>query len=73
MFKKVCALVLAPLAMLLGFMSQAHAVIDVTGVTAGITDAQTAVLAIIGALLTLSIAIFGIVKVYNFVSKKAGA
>jgi hypothetical protein len=53
--------------------SQAQAVIDITAVTTGISDAQTAVLAIITSLLALSVAIFGLSKVYRFVSRKAGA
>lgn len=51
----------------------ASAAIDVTTAITGISDAQTAVLSIIGALLALSVAIFGVAKVYSFVSKKAGA
>lgn len=51
----------------------AHAAIDVTTTTAGITEAQTAVLAIIGALTGLSVAIFGVSKVYSFIKRKAGA
>lgn len=53
--------------------SPAFAVIDVTAVTTGITDAQTALLAVIGGLMALSVALFGIVKVYRFVASKAGA
>ena len=49
------------------------AAIDVTGVLSGITASQTAILTVIGALLALSVAIFGISKVYRFVSKKSGA
>lgn len=65
---------LALAAMALGmFGAPAFAVIDIAAATAGVTEAQTAILSLIGALLALSVAIFGIVKVYNFVSKKAGA
>ena len=46
--------------------------IDTTAVLSGITDAGTAILAVIGALLAMSVSIFGIVKVYRFVSAKAG-
>jgi hypothetical protein len=53
--------------------TSAHAVIDIAGVLSGIGEAQTAILSVIGALLALSVAIFGIVKVYRFVSSKAGA
>ena len=51
----------------------AHAAVDITEAVTGITDAKTGILSLIGALLALSVSIFGIVKVYNFVSKKAGA
>lgn len=47
--------------------------IDTTAVLLGITDAQTAVLAIITALLAMSTAIFGLAKVYAFVRRRAGA
>jgi hypothetical protein len=51
----------------------AHAQVDVTAVTGGISNAQSAILSVIGGLLALSVAIFGIVKVYAFVKNKAGA
>lgn len=51
----------------------ANAAIDVTEVTAGITDASVALLAVIGALMALSVGIFGISKVYGFIKRKAGA
>lgn len=47
--------------------------IDTTSMTLGISEAQTAILAVIGALIALSVAIFGVTKVYSFISKKAGA
>lgn len=47
--------------------------IDTTTMTTGISEAQTAILAVIGALIALSVAIFGVTKVYSFISKKAGA
>jgi hypothetical protein len=47
--------------------------IDTSAVTTGITDAQTAILAVIGALTGLSVAIFGVAKVYGFIKRKAGA
>lgn len=55
------------------FSMSTWAVIDVTAVTTGISDAQVAIIAIITALLALSVAIFGLVKVYRFVSRRAGA
>lgn len=51
----------------------ANAVIDVTAVTTGITDAQTAITTVITGLLALSVAIFGLSKVYSFVKRRAGA
>jgi hypothetical protein len=51
----------------------ANAAIDVTATTQGITDAQTALLAVIGGLVSLSVALFGISKVYAFIKRKAGA
>jgi hypothetical protein len=55
-----------------GAMS-ANAAIDVTAATTGIADAATALGLIIAALMTLSVGIFGVVKVYKFISGKAGA
>lgn len=52
--------------------TSAHAVIDITAVTGGITDASVALVAIIGALMALSVGIFGIAKVYGFIKRKAG-
>lgn len=61
-------------AMLASLVAQANAAgVDVTAVTTGITDAQTAIMSVIGALLALSVAVFGIAKIQRFVSKKAGA
>lgn len=47
--------------------------IDVTAVTTGISDAGVALLAVIGALMALSVSLFGISKVYSFIKRKAGA
>lgn len=47
--------------------------IDVSAVTGGVSDAQTAILSVIGALTALSVAIFGVSKVYSFIKRKAGA
>ena len=66
---------LAPLAVGFGAIASlpAHAVIDITAATGGITDAQVALLALLAALIALSAAIFGVVKVYGFLRKKSGA
>lgn len=50
-----------------------QAAIDVTATTTGIADAATALGLIIAALMTLSVGLFGLVKVYKFVSRKSGA
>ncbi len=70
MLKKITGLFMAALLMVSG---SAFAVIDVTAVTAGITDAQTALAVIIAAFLALSVAILGLSKVYAFVRRRAGA
>jgi len=51
----------------------ANAAIDVATVTAGIGEVSVALLAVIGAMLAVSVAILGINKVYAFVRKRAGA
>lgn len=58
---------------LLMFAGLARAAVDVTAVTTGISDAQAAILSVLGGLLALSVAIFGIAKVYDFIKKKSGA
>lgn len=50
-------------------LSQAHAAIDIAAATAGITDASTAVLAVMGALITMAAVIFGVTKVYHLLKK----
>lgn len=51
----------------------AMAAVDVTAALAGVTDASAALLSLLGAFIGLSAAIFGVVKVYGFLRKKAGA
>ena len=58
---------------LVAVASASAAGVDTTAVVAGITDSQTAILAVIGALTGLSVAIFGVSKVYGFIKRKAGA
>jgi lysozyme family protein len=67
--KKVSAFFLFAFAMLMSGL--ASATIDITGVTTGITDAQTAMTAIIQALLVVAIALFGLGMVYAFVHKRS--
>lgn len=50
----------------------AQAAADTTAALAGISDAQTAILAILGGMIALSAAIFGVVKVHAFMSRKSG-
>lgn len=72
--KKAIAMLQGMLAAGLITASQfANAVIDVTAATTGIADAATAIGAVIAALLALSVTIFGVAKVYSFMSRKAGA
>lgn len=63
--------------LLAGFLAlmslPAFAAIDVTTVTAGVGEVSVALLAIIGAMLAVSVAILGIGKVYSWVKRRAGA
>lgn len=49
--------------------SQAHAAVDVTAATAGIADAQTAVLAVLGVMITMAAAVFGVRKVLRLIGR----
>lgn len=51
------------------FAAPAFAVIDVTAATAGITDAQTAVLVVLGAMITMAAAIYGVRKVLRLLGR----
>lgn len=73
MFKKLYSTLVLFMLMVLAGVSYAADGVDVTAVVTGISDAKTAILSVIGALLGLSISIFGIGKVYSFVKRKAGA
>ena len=77
MFKKITRNVAlkygAGFALVATAAAPAFAVIDVTAVTAGITDVGVALLAVIGGFLAVSVLILGIGKVYSFVKRKAGA
>lgn len=59
---EVAASILGGLAV---FAGAANAAIDVTSATAGITDAQTAVLAVLAAMITMAAAIYGVKKVLH--------
>lgn len=47
----------------------AQAAIDVTAATTGISDAQTAVLAVLAAMITMAAAIFGVRKVLKLLGR----
>ena len=47
--------------------------VDVADAVSGIQGAGTAILAILGALIAMSVSIFGLTKVYGFIRRKAGA
>ncbi len=51
---------------LLAMTQNAHAAIDTTAATAGITEASTAVLAVIAAMITMAVAVWGVKKVLKF-------
>lgn len=73
MVKKLFAPLFAFMALMLGMIGSAHAAVDTTAALAGVTDAQTALLALLGGFIALSSAIFGVAKVYAFLKRKAGA
>lgn len=58
--------VLAPVAAL---PALSHAAIDVTAATTGVSDAQTAVLAVLAAMITMAAAIFGVKKVLRLLGR----
>lgn len=62
----------ALLVLFFSLIRNASAVVDITGALSGVTDAQTAILAVIGALMTLATTLFGIMMVYKFLHKKSG-
>lgn len=49
--------------------SGAHAAIDVAAATTGISDAQTAVLAVLAAMITMAAAVFGVKKVLRLIGR----
>jgi hypothetical protein len=54
-------------------LAQAHAAVDVASAVSGIAEAGAAILLVIGALLAMSVSIFGLGKAYGFIKRKAGA
>lgn len=53
----------APVAVLGALSVPAFAAIDVTAATAGVADAQTAILAVLAAMIGLAVAVWGVRKV----------
>lgn len=51
----------------------AQAAIDVSDVVSGVGEISVAVLAVLGAMLAVSVAVLGLGKVYAFVKRRAGA
>lgn len=49
--------------------SASHAAIDVTAATTGVSDAQTAVLAVLAAMITMAAAIYGVKKVLKLLGR----
>lgn len=66
MKKQMFSLFVAAVA-LLG--TSAHAIIDVTAATTGIADAQVAVLAVLGIMITMAAAIYGVKKVLRLLGR----
>lgn len=60
---------LAVIAGAVGVSSLSHAAIDITAATGGISDAQTAVLAVLAAMITMAAAIFGVKKVLRLLGR----
>lgn len=54
----------------LASVGAANAAVDITAATTGIGDAQTAVLAVLGTMITMAAAIFGVRKVLKFLGGK---
>lgn len=54
---------LVPVAVLGALSVPAFAAIDVTAATAGVADAQTAILAVLAAMIGLGVAVWGVRKV----------
>lgn len=50
-------------------LSQAHAAIDITAATTGVSDAQTAVLGVLAVMITMAAAIYGVKKVLSLLGR----
>ena len=51
---------------LLALLGTSNAAIDITAATTGISDASTAVLAVLAAMITMGVAVWGVKKVLRF-------
>lgn len=60
----------AALAAVLAALLLSHAAIDTAVATGGISDAQTAIVTVLGAMITMAAAIFGLYKVYGLINRK---
>ncbi len=60
---------LALIASAVGVSSLSHAAIDVAAATTGVSDAQTAVLAVLATMITMAAAIFGVKKVLRLLGR----
>lgn len=60
----------AALAAVLAAPLLSHAAIDTATATTGISDASAAVATVIGAMITMAAAIFGLYKVYGLINRK---
>lgn len=70
MFKRYTrSLPLAAIVLAGAVTSPAFAAIDVSAATTGVSDAQTAVLAVLAAMVTMSAAIFGVKKVLRLLGR----
>lgn len=49
--------------------NSAHAVIDTAAATTGISDAQTAVLVVLGAMITMGAAVYGVKKILRLIGR----
>lgn len=56
--------VLVPAGLLLG-AAASHAAIDTTAAMAGVADAQSAVVVVIGGMITFAIAVYGLKRVWR--------
>lgn len=71
--KKIKSLAVAAVGAVSMMAMNAHAAIDITAATTGVTDAQAALVSLLGVFLGLSTTILGLTMVYKYIARKAGA